>query len=74
MSEIKTITKAYSRYFKKPVKIYLFKVTNRKTRKMFETCSKLPIKTSEQRREQLILVYLISFKLSQNMLKIYKQF
>ena len=34
-----------------PAYIYLFKMSNRNTRKMCETCSKLTIKTSKRRRE-----------------------
>ena len=33
-----------------PVNIYLFKVNNRRTRKMCEICSKLTIKTPERRQ------------------------
>ena len=41
-----------------PVNIYLFKVTNRNTRKRCEICSKLTIKTPE-RRPHLFLVFLL---------------
>ena len=59
---------------KYPTNIYLFKVNNGNTRKKCEICSKLTIKTPEQRRSgvfivnfehisQLFLVFLLCLKL-----------
>ena len=58
---------------KDPANIYLFKVNNRKNRKRCEICSKLIIKTPEQRHSgfivnfegisQLFLVFLLLIKM-----------
>ena len=46
----------------KPANIYLFKVNNRDTIKRFETCSKLTIKTPEQRQQRCSGVFIVNFE------------
>ena len=45
-----------------PAGIYLLKVNNRNTRKMCEICSKLTIKTPEQRHCRRSGVFIINFE------------
>ena len=45
-----------------PVNIYLFKVNNRNPRKGCEICSKLTIKTPEQRQWSRLDVFIVNFK------------
>ena len=42
--------------------IYLFKVNNRNTRKRYEICSKLTIKTPERRHWRSSCVYIVNFE------------
>ena len=50
-----------------PPNIYLFKVNNRKIRKMCETCSKLIIKTPERRQRRRSGVFIVTFELISNL-------
>ena len=45
-----------------PADIYLFKVNNRKTRKRWETCSKLAMKTPERRNWRRSSILIVSFE------------
>ena len=45
-----------------PANIYLFKVNNRNTTKMCEICSKLTIKTPEQRHGHCFGAFIIDFE------------
>ena len=45
-----------------PAIIYLFKVNNRKTRKWYEICSKLTIKTLERRYWRRSGVFIVNFE------------
>ena len=49
------------KYLAIPAKIYLFKVNNRNTRRRYEKCSKLTIKTPERRRS-LFDVFIVNFE------------
>ena len=45
-----------------PPNIYLFKFNNRNTRKRYEICSKLPIKTPKRRHWRLYGVFIVTFE------------
>ena len=45
-----------------PANIYLFKVNNRNTRKRCDICSKLTIKTPEQRHWRRSDVFIVNFE------------
>ena len=45
-----------------PARIYLFKVNNGNTWKRCEICSKLPIKTPEQRQWHCFVVFIVNFE------------
>ena len=45
-----------------PANIYLFKVNNKSTRKRYEICSKLAIKTPEKRQWRRSGVFIINFE------------
>ena len=45
-----------------PANIYLFKVNNKNTRKMCETCSKLTIKTPERCQWRRSVVFIVKFE------------
>ena len=42
--------------------IYLFKVNNRNTRRRYEICSKLTIKTPERRHQRRSDVFIVNFE------------
>ena len=45
-----------------PASIYLLKVNNGNTKTMYETCSKLTIKTTERRRWCRLGVFIVNFE------------
>ena len=45
-----------------PTSIYLLKVNNRNTRTWYEICSKITIKTPEQRQWRLSGVFIVNFE------------
>ena len=49
-------------YLEYPGNIYLFKVNNSNTRKRYEICSKLTIKTPERRHWRRCGVFIVNFK------------
>ena len=51
--------------------IYLFKVSNRNTRKIYEICSKLTIKTPERRQRHRSSVFVVNFEYISRLFLVY---
>ena len=59
-------------FFTLPAKIYLFKVSNRNTRKMCEICLQLTMKTPERRNWRRSGVFIVNFEHISHLLLVFR--